>query len=118
MGTRTKARLQAQVKTTIASEASPEHGVFGKGTVALLHGVEEFGSLNRAAKELGMAYSKAWTLIRDVEANFGVQLLDRDGARGSQVTEEGKRLIAVYDVVAAKTADFAAELFEQEIARR
>ncbi len=115
MTLKTKAPLEVQTKTTIASTKSPEHGVFGKGTVTLLHGVQETGSLNRAAKNLGMAYSKAWTMMRDVEANFGVKLLDRDGARGSAITEDGNKLIEIYDKVAKDTAAYAAKRFAEEL---
>jgi molybdate transport system regulatory protein len=118
MALKTKSALEMQVKVTMASTKSPEHGVFGKGTVTLLHGVERTGSLNRAAKDLGMAYSKAWTMMRDVEANFGVKLIDRDGARGSTITEDGQKLIDIYDKVAKDTAAFASKLFEKELAKK
>src|SRR5271157_5331534 len=44
-----------------------EDGVrmFGPGTHELLRRVDETGSLNRAAGDMGMAYSKAWRLVRE-----------------------------------------------------
>ena len=37
---------------------------FGRGIVQLLEGVEELGSINRATASMGMAYSKAWKIIK------------------------------------------------------
>ena len=69
---------------------------FGKGIVMLLERVEKFGSINKATQDMGMAYSKAWRILKATEAEFGVTLVTRDGARGSQVTEEAQRLIRLY----------------------
>lgn len=69
---------------------------FGKGMVMLLEGVSKYGSINKATHAMGMAYSKAWKMLNDAEAEFGVELISRDGARGSEVTADGKRLIRIY----------------------
>ena len=39
-------------------------GVFGHGCVLLLQGIAREHSLNRAAKSMGMANSKAWRIVR------------------------------------------------------
>ena len=59
----------------------PHHG-FGKGIEMLLLGVDKYGSLNRAAKEMGMAYSKAWNVLRLNESEFGIKFINRNGAHG------------------------------------
>ncbi len=41
---------------------------FGRGVADLLHGVDQFSSLNLAARHMGMAYSKAWRIVRQAEA--------------------------------------------------
>ena len=48
---------------------------FGPGMAALLSLVRERHSLRAAAAEMGMAYSKAWRIIRTAEAVFGCKLL-------------------------------------------
>lgn len=48
---------------------------FGKGLVELCNQVKEKGSLNKAALEMGMSYSKAWHIIRNAEEILGVNLL-------------------------------------------
>ena len=76
-------------------EAQEGHG-FGRGVELLLTGIEEHGSLNRTTKEMGMAYSKAWRILRQAEEEFGVQLVERDGAHGSTLTEDGRYWLAHY----------------------
>lgn len=71
-------------------------GGFGPGLVQLLEGVGETGSLNASAHGMKMAYSKAWRLVREAEAEFGFQLLLRSGAKGSALTDEAKKLIACF----------------------
>lgn len=53
---------------------------FGPGPMRLLRGVEEGGSLHQAAEAMGMSYSKAWTLLRKLEKEWGFTLLDRQSA--------------------------------------
>ena len=65
-------------------------------SVELLEGVAEERSLNRAAKRIGMAYSKAWRIIKEAEEQLGCELLARNGARGSTLTDDGQRVLAAY----------------------
>lgn len=89
--------VSASARLIVQSTDRDLPGAFGHGCVLLLEGVEEFKSLNRAAKSLGMAYSKAWRIVKEAEAQLGVRLLDRDGARGSTLTPEGKRALDAYN---------------------
>ena len=95
------AAYKATARLVIKSSDEKLPGVFGHGCVLLLEGVERERSLNRAAKSMGMAYSKAWRIVKEAEAQLGCALLDRDGARGSSVTPEGKRAIAAYEELQA-----------------
>lgn len=88
--------LAAHVRLTLTDPNRDLPGAFGSGCAALLEGVAEEGSLNRAAKRMGMAYSKAWRIVREAEAHVGCTLLARDGARGSSLTEDGVRVLAAY----------------------
>ena len=55
-------------------------GVFGHGCVLLLQGIAREHSLNRAAKSMGMAYSKAWRIVNEAEGQLDCKLIERDGA--------------------------------------
>ncbi len=74
---------------------------FGDGPYELLKGVERTGSLHKAADHMGMAYSKAWKLIRTIEPRLGFFLLDRKvgglSGGGSSVTPEAKKFMSNYE---------------------
>ena len=74
---------------------------FGEGPYELLKRVEQTQSLHQAANQMGMAYSKAWTILRTMEHRLGFPLLDRKvGGRsggGSQITARAKNLMKHYE---------------------
>ena len=90
--------LQTTVRLSLRNPnaSSSDHSEFGYGVAKLCEGVRDFGSLNRAAKNMGMAYSKAWRIVKGTEDSFGIALLNRDGAHGSTLTEEGNLLLDAY----------------------
>lgn len=88
--------LTASARLVIRSSDPNLEGAFGRGCAMLLDGVEVHKSLNKSAKAIGMAYSKAWRLIKEAEAQLGFDLLVRDGARGSELTEKGRALLLTY----------------------
>ena len=47
---------------------------FGPGIAQLLHRVERLHSLRAAALEMEMAYSKAWTVVKNAENALGFKL--------------------------------------------
>ncbi len=110
-------RLSVSIRLSIIEDGDRDNGTLGKGVVSLLQGIEDMGSLNRAAKSLRMAYSKAWRIVKKTEAGFGFMLIHRDGARGSTLTEEGRQLLKLYHELEEETARFANERFLEKIAR-
>lgn len=75
------------------------HGGFCKGMYQLLCGIDENGSLKKAAEDIGMSYSKAWCLIKEVEADFGKQIVIGRVPHGSEITRFGYQLLGMYEVV-------------------
>jgi molybdate transport system regulatory protein len=73
---------------------------FGDGPYKLLKQVEKTNSLHQAANRMGMAYSKAWRLIRALEERLGFPLLERrvggKSGGGSQITPKAKELMNHY----------------------
>lgn len=96
------ATLKPVIRLAVMSEDSDSNSQFGRGVANLCQGVRELGSLNAAAKSMKMAYSKAWRIIKETEAALDMQLLDRDGAHGSTLTEEGNKLLDAYLKIDAK----------------
>lgn len=76
--------------------------MFGHGCVLLLQGIAREHSLNRAAKSMGMAYSKAWRIVNEAEGQLVCKLIERDGARGSSLTPAGERAIEAYETLQAE----------------
>ena len=105
--------LHAQVKLMVTASGDRKGPSFGRGAAILLHGVEENGSLNKTAKSLHMAYSKAWSMMKKVEEGLGFQLLERYGARGSVLTDEGKRFLELFDEYSKDVDEYSKEAFER-----
>ena len=106
--------LKPIVRLAISSDDADSNSQFGRGVATLCLGVREKGSLNAAAKDIHMAYSKAWRIVKETEAALGLQLLDRDGAHGSTLTAEGDKLLDTYLALDAKLQANA----EKEFAKR
>jgi molybdate transport system regulatory protein len=107
--------LDLQVRLTFYSGKQVANGTFGKGIATLLRGVEQCGSLNASAKKIRMAYSKAWRIVKETEAEFGFNLIDRNGARGSELTSEGKKLLDAYEELEKLGGDYLSEKFKELI---
>ena len=107
----TKHEMTPIVRLAVASGDNESNSQFGRGVASLCIGVRELGSLNAAAKSMKMAYSKAWRIMKDTEAALGMQLLDRDGAHGSTLTDEGNKLLDAYIAVEKSAQAFAEKEF-------
>ena len=87
---------------------------FAEGRKMLLESIERLGSLNAAAKELGMSYRAAWGKIKATEKVLGIKLLKvttgGKGGGGATLTPEAKELISKYK----KFDDRVALLVERE----
>ena len=96
---------------------------FGSGRTQLLEKIAEYGSLKRAAEELGMSYRAAWGKIMKTEEVLGFKVIERAGASnkaGYQLTESGKMLLNKFklwfDLVEKNALTKAAEIFPWPIA--
>lgn len=93
---------------------------FGPGVAQLLHAVQELHSLRAAALSMDMAYSKAWTIIKNSEKALGFPLLSSTtggkGGGGAALTPEGARLLRAYDTFCSRLHDAADQLFQEEFA--
>lgn len=107
--------LDVKIKISIQKQGAHLPGNLGRGSIALLKGVKTYGSLNQAAKALNMAYSKAWKLIKESEAHAGAILIERHGAHGSFLTQEGDMLLSLYLQLEEETLMFCKRRFEELI---
>ncbi|MGM9538640.1 MAG: winged helix-turn-helix domain-containing protein [Candidatus Onthomonas sp.] len=88
---------------------------FGPGIAALLSRVRELHSLRSAAQSMGMAYSKAWKILRQCEAELGFRLLfsttGGKGGGGAVLTPEGERLLDAYERYCQAMEEYGQPLF-------
>ncbi len=87
---------------------------FGPGIAELLRRVDGARSLRAAAAEMGMAYSKAWRIIKECEEALGMRLLhSTTGGHhggGAELTPEGRDMLDKYEAFAAGINAEAARL--------
>lgn len=73
---------------------------FGPGPVELLQLIEETGSINQAAKKMGMSYKKAWEIVNRLNEKVGSPMVitatGGEKGGGSTISEEAKLMIAWY----------------------
>lgn len=105
--------LETSIRLSIVNLEAEDGSVFGRGIANLCLGVRAKGSLNAAAKSMGMAYSKAWRIIKETENALGIELLIRDGAHGSQLTDEGNKLLDIYIAIEKKISKEALKLYKE-----
>jgi len=78
-------------------------GYIGIGRIELLEKIEELGSMNQAAKSMGMSYKKAWKLIEELNGMYDQPLIVKaQGGKsggGSVLTPKGKLLIKEFRVI-------------------
>jgi len=67
---------------------------FGPGRAEILDLIERFGSLRKAAEELGMSYRAAWGKIKKTEEVLGFKLIDKAGSykEGYRLTDTGRAM--------------------------
>ncbi len=101
------------VRVRIREKDSIYDEYFGRGIAQLLHGVKEYHSLNLSAKNMGMAYSKAWRVIKEAEEALDMVLLHRMGQKGSSLTEEAEQFLAVYEEAEKEAVGAVQKVFKQ-----
>lgn len=98
-------RLRLRVKMSLSGEEGQVF--FGPGVLELLRGVRETGSIQRAAKGMGLSYVKALKILRQTDEGFGRAFLSRrkgGNERGrSELTEFGARFLERYEAFCAET---------------
>lgn len=105
------------VRPVISVELAREKPFFDSRVAMLLELVEETQSVRTACARMQMSYSSGWNLIRRLESQLNMSLVERSqgGAGGgkSSLTAEGKRLTEAYRSYSSAVKDAAAELYEQ-----
>ena len=92
---------------------------FGPGVAMLLHRVRTMHSLRSAAMDMNMAYSKAWTILKEAENGLGFKLLNSStggkNGGGAVLTENGERLLDAYDACGQELRECAKRLYSEHL---
>jgi molybdate transport system regulatory protein len=83
---------------------------FGPGPMELLERIADTGSINKAAKEMGMSYKKAWEIVNRLNAAVSKPLVEThtggEQGGGSVISEEAKKLILYHVRLRKRFLDF------------
>jgi molybdate transport system regulatory protein len=83
---------------------------FGPGPAELLEGIDKTGSINQAAKKMGMSYKKAWEMIIRLNSQSGkplvIQHAGGEKGGGSEITAEARKLIQFHHQLRKKFETF------------
>jgi len=86
----------------------------GIGRIELLQKIEALGSMNQAAKSMGMSYKKAWKIIQELNTMYSEPLVVKEvggkAGGGSVVTDRGKKLIADFKFIEMEMEAFLQKL--------
>ncbi|MBE6985463.1 MAG: LysR family transcriptional regulator [Ruminococcaceae bacterium] len=92
---------------------------FGPGVAELLRRVQEKHSLRSAAISMQMAYSKAWTVIKNAEKELGFELLvTTTGGKhggGASLSAKAEAILAAYEEYRKNLQRYANEEFEKTL---
>jgi molybdate transport system regulatory protein len=72
----------------------------GHGRILLLENIDRKGSINKAAKAMGMSYKRAWQIVSAINNLSDDPLVIRNtggaGGGGTMLTEKGKQIISEF----------------------
>jgi len=92
--------LEVRSKIWLEVDGEP---VFGQGRDRLLRLIKTTGSINAAAKQMGVPYRKAWTYIDAMEKRLGFPLVNRlkggCGGGTSSLTPQAETLLQKFDLL-------------------
>jgi molybdate transport system regulatory protein len=107
---------EMQVKSKVWIEAGGEV-VAGDGKIDLLERIEETGSIQKAAGEIGMSYRHAWGFLQKMEKRGGMKLVvtqigGREGG-GAKLTPVGKDFLRRYLTFREGLDEYIGEKFKK-----
>lgn len=109
--------MDMKYKPIISVRIFGESKCFGPGVAELLRRVSHEKSLRAAAISMEMAYSKAWTIIKNAESEFGFKLLvSTTGGKhggGATLSPEAQGLLVAYEEYCANIRSFAESEFSR-----
>ena len=86
----------------------------GGDRIGLLEAIDRFGSITRAAREVGVSYKSAWDAVDAMNNTAERPLVERAvgglGGGGTTLTDEGKETVRLYRVLQEEHQEFIKRL--------
>lgn len=106
-GTRAVPTARFRLRVTTGDEIA-----VGPGKISLLEAIGETGSLTAAAKRIEMSYRRAWLLLdqlnRSLKRPAVISVNGGEHGGGSELTDVGRKLIALYRGIEASAGQACA----------
>lgn len=106
-------KLRVRIKVWIECETGET--VFGEGQLSILEAIEKNGSINAAAKSMGMGYRSMWGRLKKIEQRMGRPLLIRQkgGASGGRsiLTPEAKAVVDQFRQLRQQLNDMSQKIY-------
>ena len=81
----------------------------GPGKAALLEAIGKTGSISAAARDMGMSYRRAWSLVDRMNADFVAPLVEKAaggrGGGGARLSALGEEVLHKYHQIERKAAN-------------
>ncbi|MCL2694764.1 MAG: LysR family transcriptional regulator [Clostridiales bacterium] len=106
-----------QLTYTLTLRVYGKEKVIGPGMAELLEKIDALKSIRKATADMGMAYSKAWRILKNAEDSLGFALLSLTtggkGGGGAQLTQEGRDFLDAYRRFEREVGEQAERIFER-----
>ena len=94
-----------KIRAKVWFETCGEH-IFGLGRAALLEAIDREGSIQGAARTMGLSYRRAWTMLKTSERRWQRNLVavrrGGPGGGGARLTDEGRAVLDLFRRVDAR----------------
>jgi molybdate transport system regulatory protein len=91
--------------------------VFGRGRRFLLEAIDTHGSINQAAKEVGISFRKAWSHIKAMEDRLDINLVERQtggkNGGGAVITDEAREFLRKFAAMEEGIREIVDERFRR-----
>ena len=116
-GSESESVVQEPVRVRVKLTLHKQERFFGPGICELLEKIDENGSIQSAAKQMEMSYTKAWKILNRAEEAMGRRLIVRlNGGKsgGSSVlTDEGRAAVKAFRTMEQKLQEESERLYNE-----
>jgi molybdate transport system regulatory protein len=108
-----RSKKQIEVSGTVSFKKTNVE-FLGSDRIALLEKIDEYGSITKAAKAVGVSYKTAWDTIAEInnlsEKPLFIRVAGGKSGGGTRLTEDGKEVIRTYRIIQEEHEKFLTNL--------